>query len=181
MPLHGCTKMVEKIVDHPNIHLILNTDFRPVKDQLSFGELIYTGPADEYFDWCFAKLPYYSLRFDHQTLDEADFQPVSGVNFSSDQAYIRITEYEKLTGQEHPKTSFTFEYPQDVGDSFYPVPRLENADLYRSYKHLADQQTSVYFVSLLDTYRYYNRDQMVAQVLTLHKKLVGVESLHIVT
>lgn len=178
MPLHGYTKMFEKMVNHPNIHLMLGTDFRQVRDQLSFNELIYTGPVDEYFDCCYGKLPYRSLRFDHQTLDTADYQPVSVVNFPNDHAYTRITEYKKLTGQEHEKTSLTFEYPQDEGDPYYPVPRPENAELYRRYKQLADEQQGVHFVGRLGTYRYYNMDQVVAQALTLYKKLVGAESLH---
>ncbi|MBD2753073.1 UDP-galactopyranose mutase [Spirosoma validum] len=177
MPLHGYTKMFEKMVDHPNIHQMLDTDFNQVKDQLSFTELIYTGPVDEYFDFCYGKLPYRSLRFDHQTLDVNDYQPVSVVNYPNDHAYTRITEYKKLTGQEHPKTSLTFEYPQDEGDPYYPVPRPENAALYRQYKQLADEQEGVHFVGRLGTYRYYNMDQVVAQALTLYKKLVGAESL----
>jgi UDP-galactopyranose mutase len=177
MPLEGYTKMFEKMVDHSNIHQRLGTDFKQVKDELSFDELIYTGPVDEYFDFCYGKLPYRSLRFDHQTIDQPDFQPVSVVNYPNDHAYTRVTEYKKLTGQEHPKTSITYEYPQDEGDPYYPVPRPENAALYQQYKRLADEQPGVHFVGRLGTYRYYNMDQVVAQALTLYKKLVGADSL----
>ncbi|WP_138991171.1 UDP-galactopyranose mutase [Larkinella sp. C7] len=177
MPLHGYTKMFEKMVDHPNIHLLLSTDFKEINRQLSFDELIYTGPIDEYFDCCYGKLPYRSLRFDHQTLEVANYQPVGVVNYPNDHAYTRITEYKKLTGQEHPKTSITFEYPQDEGDPYYPIPRPENAALYRQYKQLADGQPGVHFVGRLGTYRYYNMDQVVAQALTLFKKLAGIDSL----
>ncbi|MFC5408153.1 UDP-galactopyranose mutase [Larkinella bovis] len=178
MPLHGFTKMFEKMVDQPNITLMLSTDFRDVKDSLSYDQLIYTGPVDEYFDHCFGKLPYRSLRFEHQTLNEEWHQPVAVVNYPNDHAYTRVTEYKHLTGQEHPtKTSITFEYPQSEGDPYYPVPMPENAELYRKYKQLADQQENVHFVGRLGTYRYYNMDQVVAQALTLYKKLVGADSL----
>jgi UDP-galactopyranose mutase len=178
MPLHGFTKMFEKMVDHPNITLMLATDFKDVKDSLSYDQLIYTGPVDEYFDYCFGKLPYRSLQFEHKTLNEEWHQPVAVVNYPNDNAYTRITEYKHLTGQEHPtKTSITFEYPQSEGDPYYPVPMPENAELYRKYKQLADQQSNVYFVGRLGTYRYYNMDQVVAQALTLYKKLVGADSL----
>ncbi|KAA9356822.1 UDP-galactopyranose mutase [Larkinella humicola] len=178
MPLHGFTKMFEKMVDHPNITLMLGTDFKDVKDSLSYDQLIYTGPVDEYFDHCFGKLPYRSLHFEHKTLNEEWHQPVAVVNYPNDNAYTRITEYKHLTGQEHPtKTSITFEYPQSEGDPYYPVPMPENAELYRKYKQLADQQSNVYFVGRLGTYRYYNMDQVVAQALTLYKKLVGADSL----
>ncbi|GAB3938002.1 UDP-galactopyranose mutase [Larkinella terrae] len=178
MPLHGFTKMFEKMVDHPNITLMLSTDFKDVKDNLSYDQLIYTGPVDEYFDHCFGKLPYRSLHFEHKTLNEEWHQPVAVVNYPNDNAYTRITEYKHLTGQEHPtKTSITFEYPQSEGDPYYPVPMPENAELYRKYKQLADQQENVHFVGRLGTYRYYNMDQVVAQALTLYKKLVGADSL----
>ncbi len=177
MPLHGYTKMFEKMLNHPNIHLMLSTDFKEVNDQLSYDQLIYTGPVDEYFDHCYGKLPYRSLRFEHKTVDETDYQPVSVVNYPNDNEYTRITEYKKLTGQEHAKSSLTFEYPQSEGDPYYPVPRPENATLYRQYKQLADEQENVHFVGRLGTYRYYNMDQVVAQALTLYKKLIGAESL----
>ncbi|GAB3959110.1 UDP-galactopyranose mutase [Spirosoma harenae] len=177
MPLHGYTRMFENMVNHPNIHKRLGTDFHQLKDELSFDQLIYTGPIDEYFAYCYGKLPYRSLRFDHQTVDTTDYQPVAVVNYPNDHAYTRITEYKKLTGQQHEKTSLTFEYPQDEGDPYYPVPRPENAVLYQQYKQLAEQQTGVHFVGRLGTYRYYNMDQVVAQALTLYKKLVGASSL----
>ncbi|MGV3556744.1 UDP-galactopyranose mutase [Larkinella arboricola] len=178
MPLHGFTKMFEQMVDHPNITLMLSTDFKDVKDSLSYDQLIYTGPVDEYFDHCYGKLPYRSLHFEHKTLNEEWHQPVAVVNYPNDHAYTRITEYKHLTGQEHPtKTSITFEYPQAEGDPYYPVPMPENAELYRKYKQLADQQDNVHFVGRLGTYRYYNMDQVVAQALTLYKKLVGADSL----
>ncbi|MFD1140003.1 UDP-galactopyranose mutase [Larkinella insperata] len=178
MPLHGFTKMFEKMVDHPNITLMLSTDFKDVKDNLSYDQLIYTGPVDEYFDHCYGKLPYRSLHFEHKTLNEEWHQPVAVVNYPNDHPYTRITEYKHLTGQEHPtKTSITFEYPQAEGDPYYPVPMPENAELYRKYKQLADQQENVHFVGRLGTYRYYNMDQVVAQALTLYKKLVGADSL----
>ncbi|GAA4399550.1 UDP-galactopyranose mutase [Nibrella viscosa] len=177
MPLHGYTKMFEKMLDHPNIHLMLSTDFREVKETLSYDQLIYTGPVDEYFDHCFGKLPYRSLRFEHKTVDTEQYQPVAVVNYPNDNAYTRITEYKHLTGQEHPKTSITFEYPQSEGDPYYPIPKPENAELYQRYKQLAEQQANVHFVGRLGTYRYYNMDQVVAQALTLYKKLIGAESL----
>ena len=165
------------MVNHPNIHTMLSTDFNDVKDGLSYDQLIYTGPVDEYFGHCYGKLPYRSLHFEHKTLDQEQFQPVSVVNYPNDNEYTRITEYKYLTGQENPKTSITFEYPQSEGDPYYPVPRPENAELYQKYKQLADEQPNVHFVGRLGTYRYYNMDQVVAQALTLYKKIIGADSL----
>jgi UDP-galactopyranose mutase len=171
MPLHGYTRMFEKILDHPNIRVMLNTDYADVKDEVSFGELIFTGPIDEYFDYCYGKLPYRSLHFEHQTLDRPQYQPAAVVNYPNEHSYTRITEFKFLTGQEHSKTSIVFEYPRSEGDPYYPIPQSQNADLYQKYKAMADILRDVHFVGRLGTYKYYNMDQVVAQALSLFQKL----------
>ena len=89
------------------------------------------------------------------------------VNYPNEHPYTRVTEFKYLTGQEHPKTSVVYEYPMADGDPYYPVPRPENAEIYKKYKALADQTPGVHFVGRLATYKYYNMDQVVAQALTL--------------
>jgi UDP-galactopyranose mutase len=133
--------------------------------------MIYTGPIDEYFDYCYGKLPYRSLAFKHETLNKPLHQPVAVVNFPNEHPYTRITEFKYLTGQEHQKTSIVYEYPQAEGDPYYPVPKPENAELYNKYKALADESRNVHFVGRLATYKYYNMDQVVAQALTTFKKI----------
>ena len=171
MPLHGFTAMFEKMLAHPNIKVMLNTDYKEIIDVIPFKEMIFTGPVDEYFDYKFGKLPYRSLDFKHETLNTETFLPTAVVNYPNEQAYTRITEFKYLTGQKHPKTSVVYEFPQADGDPYYPVPRPENAELYNKYKKLADQTPNVHFVGRLATYKYYNMDQVVAQALTLYKKL----------
>jgi UDP-galactopyranose mutase len=171
MPLHGYTKMFENMLNHRNIHVMLNTDFRDVEGSIPFKNVVYSGPVDEFFDYCYGKLPYRSLEFKHRTLNVSQLQPVAVVNYPNDNAYTRITEYKHLTGQEHAKTSITYEFPCWNGDPYYPVPRPENAELYQKYKSLADNTPNVHFVGRLGTYRYYNMDQVVAQALTLYNKL----------
>src|SRR5205814_9936298 len=95
------------------------------------------------------------------------------VNYPNDQLYTRVTEFKYLTGQEHPLTSIVYEYPRSEGDPYYPVPKPENAEMYKKYKSLADAMPGVHFVGRLATYKYYNIDQVVAQALTLFKKIVG--------
>ena len=89
--------------------------------------------------------------------------------------YTRITEYKHLTGQQHTKTSVTYEYPAAEGDPYYPVPRPENAELFRRYQALADRTPDVHFVGRLATYRYYNMDQVVGQALALYARLQAEE------
>lgn len=171
MPLHGYTKMFENMLAHPNIKIMLNTDYREIMNVIPYKEMIFSGPVDEYFDYKFGKLPYRSLEFKHETLNTETFLPTAVVNYPNEHAYTRITEFKYLTGQKHAKTSVVYEFPRSEGDPYYPVPRPENAELYNKYKKLADQTPNVHFVGRLATYKYYNMDQVVAQALTLYKKI----------
>jgi UDP-galactopyranose mutase len=175
MPLHGYTRMFENMLSHPNIKVMLNTDYREVEALIPYGEVIYTGPVDEYFDCRFGKLPYRSLTFRHETVNTEWHQTAPVVNYPNEHPYTRCTEFKYLTGQQHPRTSIVFEYPGDEGDPYYPVPRPENAELYRRYKELADETEGVWFVGRLATYRYYNMDQVVAQALTTFRKIMGTK------
>jgi UDP-galactopyranose mutase len=98
-------------------------------------------------------------------------QPVAVVNYPQTQDYTRVTEYKHLTGQEHPRTSITYEYPRASGDPYYPVPRPENQELYRQYERLAQTTPDVWFVGRLATYRYYNMDQVVGQALATFRRI----------
>ncbi|HEX8904982.1 MAG TPA: UDP-galactopyranose mutase [Longimicrobiaceae bacterium] len=176
MPLHGYTRMFERMLDHPDIKVMLNTDYREVLDEVEFREMIYTGAIDEFFDCRYGKLPYRSLEFRHQTVNAPVHQPAPVVNYPNEHPYTRVTEFKYLTGQEHPKTAIVYEYPQGEGDPYYPVPRPENAELYARYRALAEQTPRVHFVGRLATYRYYNMDQVVAQALTTYARITGAKA-----
>jgi UDP-galactopyranose mutase len=171
MPKHGFTRMFEKMVNHPNIKVMTQTDFREIRDQVQFKRLIFTGPIDEYFDFRFGKLPYRSLQFRHEMVDREWHQPVAVVNYPQTEEYTRVTEYKHLTGQVHPKTALTYEYPSAVGDPYYPIPRPENAELYKKYERLAMNTPNVWFVGRLATYRYYNMDQVTGQALATFRRI----------
>lgn len=171
MPRHGYTRMFERMLAHPNVKVLLNTDYREVKGFLPYERMAYTGPVDEFFDLRYGKLPYRSLEFRFETHDRPVFQPGPVVNYPNEHPYTRVTEFKYLTGQEHPKTTVVYEYPRAEGDPYYPVPRPENAELYRRYKELADAREDVVFVGRLATYRYYNMDQVVAQALATYRRL----------
>jgi UDP-galactopyranose mutase len=175
MPKHGYTRMFEKMLDSPNIKIMLNCDYREIINQISFKEMIYTGPVDAFFDYRYGKLPYRSLEFKHESHDTEHFQIAPVVNYPNEQAYTRITEFKYLTGQEHKKTSIVYEFPKAEGDPYYPIPRKENADIYAKYKVLADARSDVHFVGRLATYKYYNMDQIVAQALMTYGKIVGMK------
>ena len=171
MPLNGYTRLFEQMLDHPNIKIMLNTDYQEIIDMVSYRELIFTGPVDEYFGFIYGKLPYRSLDFQFKTLNEEQHQPVAVINYPNEYPYTRVTEFKHLTGQNHPKTTLVYEYPTMNGDPYYPIPRPENAQLYARYQALAAQKLGVYFAGRLATYKYYNMDQVVAQALTLYAKI----------
>ncbi len=173
MPAHGYTRMFENMLDHENIQIMLQADYHDVVDQVNFSNLIFTGPIDEYFDYRYGKLPYRCLEFKHETHHKAVFQSAPVINYPNEYAYTRVTEFKYLTGQEHPMTSVVYEFPKAEGDPYYPIPRPDNAALYKKYHALAAETPDVHFVGRLGTYRYYNMDQVVAQALTLFGKLSG--------
>lgn len=171
MPKHGYTRMFEKMVSHPNIHIMTQTEYDDVKNIVPHRRVIYCGPIDEYFNFQFGKLPYRSLRFEHVTLDKGWHQPVGVVNYPQTHDYTRVTEYKHLTGQEHAKTALTYEYPSAEGDPYYPIPKAENQELFKKYERLALATPDVWFVGRLATYRYYNMDQIVGQALATFRRI----------
>jgi UDP-galactopyranose mutase len=173
MPRHGFTRMFENMLDHPNITLELGTDYRSLGAAVSYREMVYTGPIDQFFGYRLGKLPYRSLKFHHETIAQEQVQPVAVINYPNERDYTRVTEFKHMTGQVHQKTSVVYEYACDEGDPYYPVPRQENAALYKQYEELAAATPRVHFAGRLATYKYYNMDQVVAQALTLCAKLSG--------
>lgn len=178
MPLDGYTRLFENLLDHERIEVRLGVDF--LQDGVSdpYRHLVFTGPIDAYFDYRFGRLPYRSLRFEHRHIaDSPRYQGVGTVNFPNENDYTRITEFKHLTGQDHAGTSIVHEYPSDIGDPYYPVPRAENEQRYQQYKRLAEEIQGVSFVGRLAQYRYYNMDQVVAASLKACDSLLSRWSL----
>ena len=117
MPLHGFTRMFERMLDHPNIKILLNTDYHEVEGSILYDEIIYTGPIDEYL-----RLPLRQAAVPLAAISVRDARNASWCSRSRSST-IRtttstpaITEFKHLTGQEHPKTTRVYEYPQAEGD-----------------------------------------------------------------
>ena len=185
MPLDGYTAMFEKMLDHPNIEVLLNTD---VRQYLSLEEfdiflrgggaplpcpLIYTGPLDEFFNLCYGRLPYRTLDFRFETLPRDAFQTHGTVNYTVDQDFTRITEFKHLTGQELPGVTtivkeFSRPYTGDPGETpYYAIINPENNALYAKYKAEADKKQQLYLLGRLAEYKYYNMDAIAARALEL--------------
>jgi UDP-galactopyranose mutase len=182
MPLHGYTRMFAAMLEHPNIELRLGVDFlaerQALLDRAANGgktpHVVYTGPLDAWFDHCHGRLPYRSLRFEHEHLAHvARYQEVGTVNYPNEHEYTRITEYKHLTGQTHAGTSITREYPVAEGEPYYPIPGTENEALSQRYLAQAAAEKGVTFIGRLAEYRYYNMDQVVAAALAAVDGLLG--------
>jgi UDP-galactopyranose mutase len=171
MPLNGYTRMFERMLDHPNIRIMLNAEFSEIAKAIPYRQLIYTGPIDAYFDHRYGRLPYRSLNFRFETLPKYWHQERATINWPNEHEYTRVTEFKHLTGQKNEKTVLCYEYPCWDGDPYYPVPRDENEAIYKRYKALASLEPNVVFVGRLATYKYYNMDQVVAQALATYKRL----------
>ena len=166
LPADGYTRLFENMLADPRIEQHLSTSLEDVVDEIAWDRMIYTGPIDAFYGHRFGRLPYRSLRFEHEHLPGCrNYQPVGQVNYPNDHAYTRITEFKYLTGQEHDGTSIVREYPTAEGEPFYPVPQPANEALFQRYKRLAAAETRVTFVGRLAEYRYYNMDQVVGAAL----------------
>lgn len=174
LPSEGYTRMFEKMLAHPLIEVRLETDFEQAKREVSYGRLIYTGMIDEYYGFRFGPLPYRSLRFEPETLEQEYFQPVMQVNYPNDHEFTRIIEIKHATGQKLPRTTIVREYPADYEpgkEAYYPIPAPDSKAIYAKYAELAEAEKNVSFVGRLACYRYYNMDQVVAQALSEFEKI----------
>jgi UDP-galactopyranose mutase len=181
LPAKGYTHFFEKLVDHKNITVLLNTDyFDHIKDNHSYDAVIFTGPIDSYFQ-DMEKLEYRSIEFHPTVLKNTPyFQPNSVVNYpDTDVPYTRIVEYKHFLNQKSDHTIIVSETTKNDGEPYYPVPNKRNMDLYEKYKNLAakEEEKNVFFVGRLANYKYFNMDEAILNSLkffesTLKPRLV---------
>ena len=171
IPIGGYTQIVEKMLDHENIDVETNVDFFANKEQYlkDFPKIVFTGMIDEFFDYKLGELEYRSLRFEHEVLDEENYQGNAVVNYTdADTPYTRIIEHKHFEFGNQAKTIITKEYSKtwEKGDEpYYPVNNDRNNHLYKSYKKLADEQGKVIFGGRLGHYRYYDMHQVIGAAL----------------
>ena len=173
VPDQGYTRLFQSMLDHPNVRVLLGTEFQVARWNLAWQNLIYTGPLDEFFDSRFGRLPYRSLRFEFETIQQEWFQSVGSVNYPNEGEFTRITEFKHLTGQRHAATTICREYPQPDGEPYYPIPLAKGADLLAVYQQEAKRLKNVFFVGRLAEYQYLNMDTVVEHALQLAERLIG--------
>ncbi|MDC7300603.1 UDP-galactopyranose mutase [Agathobacter ruminis] len=188
VPIDGFTPMFEKMLDHPNIEVRLNTD---CLDVLSFedrkiyfegeeftGNVIYTGAIDELFHLRFGRLPYRSLDFKFEHLDQDSFQGHSVVNYTVSEDFTRITEFKFLTGQKNTNgTTIVREYPFAYTGAkneipYYAILNEDNEKLYGKYKTMTEEFGNFHLLGRLAEYKYYNIDAMTLKAMELARTLL---------
>lgn len=175
IPIGGYTQIVEKMLDHPNITVELNTDFFANKDDYlaNFPHILYTGMIDQFFDYQLGELEYRSLRFETEVLDIPNYQGNAVVNYTdAETPYTRIIEHKHFEFGTQDKTVITREYPATWkrGDEpYYPVNNDRNNQLYKDYTKLAQTVPNVIFAGRLGQYRYYDMHQVVGLALKMAK------------
>lgn len=184
LPKGGYTRFFEKIFDHPNITIKLNTDYFDVKDLIEQPEkLFYTGPIDRYFDFKFSlddKLEYRSIRFVSETIDQEHYQENSVVNYPGTEVdFTRIIEYKHFGNQKSDKTTIVKEYTVDGGEPYYPILNERNRCIYEKYNQEAQKLTDVHFVGRLANYKYFNMDEAFKNALDLFERLKNENHLSI--
>lgn len=179
IPIGGYTQIVEKMLDHPNIKVHLNTDFFDKREQLEseVDKVVYTGMIDQFFDYKFGRLEYRSLSFENEILDQENYQGNAVVNYTdTEHKYTRIIEHKHFEFGTQPKTIITKEYPIDwkPGDEpYYPVNDKKNNKLYKQYKELADQENKYIFGGRLGMYKYFDMHMIIHESLKHVNKYLG--------
>ena len=182
LPKKGYTSMFKKMIDHPNIKLMLNTDFKEICelkegkfylfDKPFEGEVIYTGQIDELFKYTFGELPYRSVQMEFETLPQKEYQEAATVNYPNQYAFTRITEFKRIHPVDTESTTILKEYPQPyvIGKNtpYYPVFTEENQRKYERYKEYAAQISNLTLVGRLAEYRYYDMDDAIENALSVY-------------
>jgi len=169
MPKYWYTKMFEKMLDYPNIKILLNTDYKEIITDIEYEKLYYTWPIDYFFDYKYWKLEYKKTLYHFETLNKKQFQQIATVNYPNDYEFTRITEF-KLFYPENPtfnieKTVICKEYPGIGEIEAYPVLNKENEERLKKYTQEAKKLKNVYFLWRLANYKYFNMDQTIKNVL----------------
>lgn len=175
IPLEGYTKLIENILNHPNIEVRLNTKFQDITG--SYERLFYTGPIDEFFDFEYGELPYRSVHFKFEEYDKEYYQSNACVNYPCNYDFTRIHEYKYYLDDKSPRTVIAKEYSSffehGKNERYYPIPNEESARLYEKYLEKAKTLQNVYFLGRLGDYKYYDMDKAIARALELFEEIKG--------
>lgn len=176
IPIGGYTKLIENMLN--GIEVRLNTNYLTNKDEYDkiAKKIIYTGPIDEYYNYCLGNLEYRSIRFETEILNSSNYQGNAVINYTDyDVPYTRIIEHKHFEfDTTSPKTVISKEFSSTwkLGDEpYYPVNNDRNNELYSKYKELSLKENNVYFGGRLGGYKYYDMDDTIMAAFELLKKM----------
>jgi UDP-galactopyranose mutase len=188
IPKDGYTKIFERMLNHPNIKIMLNTDFKELininyeNKKIFFmgqeykGKLIFTGMIDELFNFKYGYLPYRSLELKFESIDQEYYQEAPVVNYPNDYDFTRITEFKHIHPTQSDKTTILKEYPKayqpNIDIPYYPVFTKENQELYNKYKEEAERFNNLILIGRLAEYRYYDMDDAVKRALEVFEERI---------
>lgn len=179
IPVGGYNKLIEEMLS--GVETRIGVDFSTLKGTWHdiADKLVYTGAIDEYYDYCYGKLEYRTVRFDTEVLNMSNYQGNAVVNYTeADVPFTRIIEHKHFEsfGQvvyDNPKTviskEYSVEWTEDM-EPYYPVNDSRNSELYQKYKYLAAQEPNVIFGGRLAEYKYYDMAPTIESVFK-HFKL----------
>lgn len=166
IPLDGFTALVEKMLDHPNIVVRLNT---PFDAGMEYDRLFHTGSIDEFFGYRLGELPYRSISLDFVKFAKPRFQGAAVVNYPCNYDWTRIGEHKWFLDDRTPHTIVSFEYPapfrRGVNERYYPIIDEANVELHGAYQRLAGDMPNIRFFGRLGDYKYYDMDKAVARAM----------------
>lgn len=179
IPINGYTNLIEKIINHPNIKVVLNSDYKNFKKQnselIKNSRIFYTGSIDEFFDYEYGMLPYRSLKFEFEEHNKEFYQSCACINYPNDFSFTRIHEFKYYLGDKSNKTMIAKEYPQkfkfEENERYYPIINEENIKLYNKYLKKAENFKNIYFLGRLGDYKYYNMDLAVLRAIELFEAI----------
>ena len=174
IPLEGYTKVIEKMLNHKNIKVKLNTDYKDINSK-KFQRIFYTGPIDEFFNYEFGQLPYRSVNFKFEEYDKEYYQSNACINYPCNYDFTRIHEYKHYLDDKSKKTVIAKEYSEffelGMNERYYPIPKDENNELYNKYLSKAKSLNNVYFLGRLGDYKYYDMDKAIARAFDLFEEI----------
>jgi len=179
LPNNGYTNMINNMLNHKNIKIMLNTDFKEVcelKEKAFYlfgskfeGKVIYTGQIDELFEYKFGELPYRSVDMKFETVEKEYYQEKATVNYPNDYSFTRITEFKHIHPVNSTKTTILKEYPQEyiIGKNtpYYPIFTDDNQEKYNKYLEYSKRFNNLVMVGRLAEYKYYDMDDIVERAL----------------
>lgn len=175
MPVEGYSKMFEQMTTNPLINIVLEEDYRELKNTVKPAKAtLYTGPIDEYFGKMHGELPWRTVGFEFQSLEQEYCQKGLEINYPNNHEYTRTVEIKHITRQKTNTTAVAYEYPGREGECWFPEPGTENKELHNKYLELARYETminKVYFAGRLANYTYMNTDEAIQNALEVFEQI----------